>query len=159
MDGLSWVIRTAQRFIRVADQQTFRLLVMLQHHLVGFTPDARLLITPKRRVRRIGVIAVSPYAPGLNAPSHFIGQITVAAPDARPQAIWRVVGNLQRLLHRFEGGHGQHRSENFLLENAHVVLTKQDRRLKVVPFLQIAHQHLTATAGQNIRPSFLPISM
>ena len=128
---------------------------MLQHHLVGFTPDAGLLITPKCGVCRIGVIAVGPDAPGLNAPAHFIGQITVAAPDACPQAIRRVVGNLQCLLHRFEGGHRQHRSENLLLEDAHVVLAKQDRRLKVIPVLQIATKYLTAAAGQDICALFL----
>ncbi len=121
---------------------------------MGFTPDARLLVAAKRRMSRIGVIAVCPYASGLNAAAHFIGQITVTTPDARPQAILRVVGELQRLVHGFKRGDGQHRSKNFLLENAHVVLTEQDSRLKVVALLQIAAQHLTTTAGQHIGPLF-----
>src|ERR1700733_15909634 len=60
-------LKEAQRLSAVADQHVLGLLIMIQHHLVRLTADARLLVAADRRVRRIGVIAVGPYAPGLDA--------------------------------------------------------------------------------------------
>ena len=86
-----------QRFIRIAHQQALGLLVMLKHHLMGFASDARLFVAAKRRMCRVSVITVGPHAPSLNAAPHLIGQITVAAPDTRAQAILRVVRQLQQI--------------------------------------------------------------
>src|SRR5712691_904027 len=41
----------------VADQHVLGLLVVVEHHLVGFAADARLLVAAERRMCGIGVIA------------------------------------------------------------------------------------------------------
>src|ERR1700693_3329826 len=45
----------------VAHQYVLGLLVVIEHHFVGFSPNARFLVTTKRRVRRISVGAIGPY--------------------------------------------------------------------------------------------------
>ncbi len=52
----------AERLGRVADQQVLGLLIVVEHHLVGFAPDARLLVAAERRMGGIGVVAVDPDA-------------------------------------------------------------------------------------------------
>ncbi len=47
-----------------------------------FAPDARLLIAAERRMCRIGVIAIGPYAPARMPRPILLGQIAVAAPNA-----------------------------------------------------------------------------
>lgn len=61
------VLEKAHRVRAVADELVFRLLVMIEHHLVVFAADARLLVASKSRVRRIEVVAVRPDSAGLNA--------------------------------------------------------------------------------------------
>jgi transcriptional regulator of acetoin/glycerol metabolism len=43
----------AQRLRAVAHQDVFRLLVMIQHHLMVFASDARLLVAAERRTTLI----------------------------------------------------------------------------------------------------------
>src|SRR5258708_27155375 len=59
----------AQLVLAVADQQVLGLLVVVQHHLVGLAADARFLVAAEGRVRRVGVVAVGPHAPGLDGRS------------------------------------------------------------------------------------------
>jgi hypothetical protein len=47
-----------ERFVTVAHQQNFRLLIVIPHLLVIFTADTGRFIAPKRRMRRIGVVTV-----------------------------------------------------------------------------------------------------
>ncbi|MNI63036.1 hypothetical protein D3C73_1183800 [compost metagenome] len=81
---------------------------------------------------RVGMVAVGPDASGLNTTSHLVGQITVTAPDAGPQSVLGIVGDLQRVVHSFKGCDRQHRAEDLFLENAHIVLAVQDGWLEVV---------------------------
>src|ERR1700761_2524551 len=87
-----------ERLVAVADQQVLGLLVVIQHHLVVLAPDARLLVAAERRVRRIGVVAVRPDAPGLDAAAHAEGGVHVARPHAGAEAVQGVVGDRQRFL-------------------------------------------------------------
>src|ERR1700676_980030 len=48
-------LEKAQGLRAVAHQNVLGLLVMIQHHLVGFPADAGLLVTSECRMRRIGV--------------------------------------------------------------------------------------------------------
>src|SRR5436853_234929 len=50
----------------VADQHVLGLLVVIEHHLVGFAADTGLLVSAERRMGRIGVIAIGPDAAGLD---------------------------------------------------------------------------------------------
>ena len=62
----------------------------------------------------------------------------------------RIVRQLQRFFHRFEGGHRQHRAKNLLLEHPHIVLTKQNRRFEVVAVFQFTFQQLAPPAGEHV---------
>src|SRR3984957_6726055 len=44
----------------VADQHVLGLLIMIEHHLVVFAADARLLVAAERRMCGIGVVAIGP---------------------------------------------------------------------------------------------------
>src|SRR6516225_7290493 len=96
----AWTARSeeAELLRAVADQEVFGLLVVIEHHLVGFTPDARLLVAAERRMRRIGVIAVGPDPTGLDGAAEAVAAVGVPAPDAGAEAIERVVGDRQRFL-------------------------------------------------------------
>jgi hypothetical protein len=65
----------AERFGAVADQQIHGLLMMIEHHPVRFTADARLLVAAERRVRGIGVVAIGPDAPRRDAAARAISQL------------------------------------------------------------------------------------
>src|SRR3546814_7696562 len=103
LSGMTTASEEAQRLGRIADQQVLRLLIMVQHHLVRLAPDARLLVSAKGRMGRIGVVAIGPDAPGLDGAAHAIGGVAVAAPHPRAQAIERVVCDVQRLRLDLEG--------------------------------------------------------
>ena len=65
--GKSWEnSEEAQLLGAVTHQHVLRLLIVIEHHLVGFATDARLLVSAERRMRRIGVIAIGPHAAGLD---------------------------------------------------------------------------------------------
>src|SRR6478672_10894550 len=83
----------AHRLRVVAHQQVLGLLIMLEHHLVVFTADARLLVTAERGMRRIQVIAVRPYAAGVDFAADAEGTRGVARPQAGAEAVQRVVGD------------------------------------------------------------------
>src|SRR3989344_2262916 len=70
----------AELVFRVRNQKILGLLVMVQHHLVRLAPNARFLVAAKRRVRRVGVVAVGPHTPSLDGAAHAVGHIAVAAP-------------------------------------------------------------------------------
>src|SRR5437660_11158652 len=89
--GKSWgESEEAELLGAVADQHVLRLLVVVEHHLVRFSADARLLVSAECRVCRIGVIAVGPHPPRLNCAPEAIEPVGVTAPDAGAQAIERV---------------------------------------------------------------------
>src|SRR5438094_621856 len=54
-------------FVGIADQDVLRFLIVVEHHFVGLAAEARLLVSAESGMGRIGVIAVRPYAPGLDA--------------------------------------------------------------------------------------------
>ncbi|CFW91781.1 Uncharacterised protein [Bordetella pertussis] len=103
-------------------------------------------------MRRIQVIAIGPHPAGLDAAAHAVGPRAVAAPDARAQAVERVVGHGDGLFLVLEGGHRRDRPEDFLLEDAHAVLAQQHGRLDIETLVQPARQHVvTRAAGQALR--------
>src|ERR1700735_4809713 len=77
----------------IAHQHVLGLLVVIEHHPVVLPTDPRLLVAAKRRMRRIRVIAVHPYAPRLDPAAHAIRRVMVPRPDARAQSVQRVVGD------------------------------------------------------------------
>src|SRR5450631_2279217 len=75
-------LEESQRLRAVTHQHILGLLIMIQHHLVRLTTHARLLVTAKRGVRRIGVIAVGPHASGLDASAKAVGHVQITRPHA-----------------------------------------------------------------------------
>src|SRR5258708_37458427 len=77
----------------VADQHVLGLLIVVEHHLVGFAADARLLVAAERRMCGIGVIAVGPHPARLDGAAETVEPVGVTAPDACAEAVQRVVGD------------------------------------------------------------------
>jgi len=98
-------LEEAQFVFIVGDQHVLGVAVVLQHHLVGLTAEARLLVAPKGRVRWIRVVAVHPHAARLDGSGHLVLLVRVSGPHARPQAVDGVVGDLDGLFGRLERGH------------------------------------------------------
>src|SRR6185437_7973655 len=59
-------LKEPQRLRLIAHEQALRLLIILKRLLVRFPPDARLLVSAERRMRRVEVIAVGPHATRLD---------------------------------------------------------------------------------------------
>src|SRR6516165_3733063 len=90
--GKSWEnSEEAELLGAIADQHVLRLLIVIEHHLVGLAADARLLIAAERRMGGIGVVAIGPHAAGLDRAAEAVAAIGVAAPHARAKAVERVV--------------------------------------------------------------------
>ena len=100
-------------------------------------------------MRGVGVVAVGPDAAGLDGAAHAVGDVAVAAPHAGAQAVERVVGNGQGFGFVLEGGHGQHGAENFFLEDAHFVVSLEQRGLHVVAAFQVTAQVRLCATGQQ----------
>src|SRR5215217_6122108 len=81
-----------ERLRAVAHQHVLGLLVMVEHHLVGFAPDARLLVTAEGGVRWIGMVAIGPHTTGLDIATELVATVRFAAPHPGAEAIKRVVG-------------------------------------------------------------------
>src|SRR5215470_14775623 len=97
--GKSWENSEKAELLRaVAHQHVLRLLIVIEHHLVGFATDTRLLVAAERRMCGIGMIAVGPDASGLDRATEAIEPVRVTTPDASAQAIERVVGDRQCLV-------------------------------------------------------------
>src|SRR5581483_8260020 len=140
----------AELLLAVADQHVLGLLIVVEHHPVGLASDARLLVAAERRVRRIGVIAVGPHAARLDGAAEAIATVDVAAPDAGPKAVERVIGDRERLLVGLEGRDRHYRSEDLLLEHAHLVVALEHGGLDVIAAAEIARQRVALATGENL---------
>src|SRR6188768_1059919 len=134
----------------VADQQALRLRVVVEHHLVVLPPDARDLVAAEGRVSRVEVVAVRPHAPGLDAAAHAERLARVPRPHARAEAVERVVRDLERVVLALERRHREHRAEDLLLEDPHLVPALEDGRLEVVAILQLAAEVRRLAADQEL---------
>src|SRR5450759_4641222 len=95
------------------------------------------------------------YRAGLDVAAGAVGRVAVARPDACAQTEDGVVGNRDRVVVVRETGHREHRAEDLLLEDPHVVGASQDRRLDVEAFGQIAVEHRPGAAGEDCGPLLL----
>src|ERR1700692_1221800 len=136
----------------VAYQHVLGLLVVVEHHLMVFPADARLLVSAERRMRGIGVVTVSPHAARLDRAAEAVEPVGITAPDARAEAVERVVGDRQRLLIVLEGRNRNHRPEDLLLEDAHLVVTLEHGRLDIIAAGKVARQLVAGTTRQHLRP-------
>src|ERR1700683_1434465 len=134
----------------VADQQVLGLLIMVQHHLVGLAADARLLIAAKRRVGRIGMVAVGPHPTRLDGAAEAVAAVGVAAPDSGAEAVEGVVGDRQGFGLVLEGSHRHHRPEDLLLKHAHLVVALEHGRPNVVAAGEVVLKLGLSAADQDL---------
>src|SRR5262249_31717647 len=111
--------------------------------------DARLLIATERGMRRISVIAVGPYATGLDSAAHAICARAVAGPHARAKTIERVIGDREGFSIIFKRRHRDNGPEDFLLEHAHLVVTFKHCRLDVEAAGKLTTEVCAMTTRQN----------
>src|SRR5512133_828602 len=116
------LLEQPERLRVVADEQALRLRVVVEHHLVVLTSDARDFVAAEGRVRGIEVVAVRPHTAGLDAAAHAERLARVTCPHTRAEAVHRVVCNLERLGLVAERGHREHGTEDLLLEDPHLVV-------------------------------------
>src|SRR5579863_8378433 len=94
--------------------------------------ETGFLVAAERRAGGINVVAVGPYAPGLNPAAQTIRGRSVAAPHAGAQTVLRVVGDLDCLVERLERRHRNDGAEDLFLEDAHLIVPVENRGLHVV---------------------------
>src|SRR5690606_1275628 len=82
-------------------------------------------------MRSVNVITVGPYPTGLNGGTGTIGGMRRARPDPGTESVNRIVGDLDRIIKVFKGGHGQYRPEDFILKGLHVIAAFKDGRLNI----------------------------
>src|SRR4051812_35343198 len=119
-------LEETERLLAIADEQILCLLIMIEHHLASLATDAGLFVAAECRMRRIGVIAVGPHAPCLNLTAKSVSTRAVARPHTGTQTVHRIVGDLERFIFVFESRHRHHWTENFFLEDTHLVVTAKD---------------------------------
>ncbi|MNO67924.1 hypothetical protein D3C76_587410 [compost metagenome] len=117
---------------------------------MGFTADAGLLVPAERGMRRVQVVAVGPYATGLDRAAHTVGAVDVAGPQPGAEAELGVIGDGQGFGFVLEGGDAHHRSEDFFLEHAHFVGALEQGRLDVIAGRETALEFFHLAAGQQL---------
>src|ERR1022692_3115865 len=106
-------LEEAELLRAVTHQEVLGLLIVVEHHAVGFAADAGLLVSSKGSVCRISVVAVDPHASGLNAASQTMAAIDVSSPETGAEAVEGVVGDFERVGFVLECGNGDDGPEDF----------------------------------------------
>src|SRR5690606_32594223 len=82
-------------------------------------------------MRRVDVITVGPDPTSLNGTASSIRGMCGTRPDPGAESVNRIVGNLDRVIKVFKGGHSQYRPEDFFLESLHVIGAFKDGRFNI----------------------------
>src|SRR5258708_34525892 len=93
---------------------------------------------------------VTPLASALNGGPEQIGPGVVAGPDGGAQAIRRVVGKRERFFLGVERRNRDYRSENLLLEDAHLVVALEHSRLNEEAVLEVATEVCFSAPGEHL---------
>src|SRR6185503_3459855 len=95
-------------------------------------PQAGMLVPTEGHVRVDGTVRVDPYRTGFDLRHEAVHGFQIVRPDARAQAVRRVVGERRDLVEVVETLRYEHGAENFLLHDAHRALdVGHDGRLHV----------------------------
>src|SRR5450755_2919563 len=154
--GRVMFLEEPHRVLVVADQQTLRLRVVVEHHAMVLTADARVLVAAERGVGWVLVVAVGPHAAGLDRASHPERAAAVPRPHSGAEPVRRVVGDLERLGLVSERRHREHRAEDLLLEDPHLVVALQHSRLVVVAVLELGRDRWATAADQDLGALIAP---
>src|SRR3984893_13936311 len=109
-------------------------------------------------MRGIEMETIDPHPPSLNGAAKTIGARAIAGPHSGPESIERIVSDRKRLFIVLEFCHGENGAKYFFLEDAHLVVAFEDRRLdiksagKLGPHIgaRAANQHLGAFLAADI---------
>src|ERR1700734_3842746 len=142
-------LEEAELLRAVADQQVFCLLVVVEHHAVGFAADAGLFISAEGSVGRIGVVAIDPDAASLDAAAEMVAAVGIAAPKTSTEAVECVVGDFERIGLVFERGDGDNGAEYLFLEDAHAIVALEDCGLHVIAAIEFTAEMGTAATGEK----------
>ena len=96
------------------------------------------------------MVAVGPDPAGLDGPAEAVAAVGIATPDAGSQAIERVVGDRERFVIGLEGRDRDDGTKDLLLEDSHLVVALEHRRLDVEAAGKIAAELGTTAAGQHL---------
>mmetsp|Transcript_39887 Transcript_39887/g.69060 ORF Transcript_39887/g.69060 Transcript_39887/m.69060 type:complete len:559 (+) Transcript_39887:102-1778(+) len=144
-------LEEAQFVLVVRDQHVLGVAVVVKHHLVVLSAETGLFVSTKRSVGRVGMVVVYPHTAGLDGTRHLVHLVGIAGPHASAKAVDTVVGDRNSLFGGLEGGHRSHRAEDLLLEDAHLVVSLEDRRSNVVTAAQLARELVDSATGQHLR--------
>src|SRR3546814_1331726 len=73
----------AERVLVIGDEQVLGLLIMVEHHPVIFTPEARRLVSAEGGMGGVLVIAVGPDPPGLDRAAQTVGGVAADRKSTR----------------------------------------------------------------------------
>ena len=97
------------------------------------------------------MIAIGPDPARLDGAAEAVEPARIAAPDAGAETVERVVGDRERLVVIPEGRDRNDGSENLLLEDQHLVVALEHRRLDIKAAGKIARQFVARPARQHLR--------
>src|SRR5947199_1294049 len=132
VDALVYTLR--QVYVDVLD-----IAVLIQRVRADLAPEPALLVAAERALRLDLMDVVDPHRARAQAPRDLLCLLEVGAPDCGRQAVDRVVGDPHRLLEVGVAQHAEHRPEDLLARDAHVVRDAgEDRRLDPVALLELS---------------------
>src|SRR5208282_1480023 len=115
-----------------------------------FAAQPALLVAAERVGGVDHVPVVDPDRAGLELPGYVEGPLVVGAPDPGGQAVFGVVGDLDRLVGALAADHGEDRAEDLLAGDRHVVAdVGEDRRLDPEAALEPRAGWLAPAVGQR----------
>src|SRR6516165_10828468 len=100
---------------------------------------------------RIEGVAIGPDAASLDRAAKPIGARAIARPNAGAETIERIIGDGECVVIILEGRHREDRPENLLLEDAHLVMTFEHRRLHIEAAGEVRPNVGTSAARQYFR--------
>src|SRR5436305_2519043 len=104
------------------DPHSFRMGVLAHAFQAILRSYAAYLVAPKGRIEGERAVRVDPDRPGAQSVRHAMRPPDITRPDARGQAVARVVRLSDNLLLRLKRDHREHRAENLFLGHAHPVV-------------------------------------
>src|ERR1700738_1134084 len=94
--------------------------------------------------------AICPNTPSLKGAAKTIGARSIAGPDSGAESIERIVGDRKRLFIVLEFCHGENGAKYFFLEDAHLVVAFEDRRLDIESAGKLGPHFGTRAASQHL---------
>ena len=96
---------------------------------------------------RVDVITVGPDPTGLNGTTGTVRGMRRTRPDPGTESVNRIIGDLDRIIEVFKGGHSQDRPEDFFLEGLHVIAAFKDGRFNIET---LTHFLTCFTTGEDL---------